>query len=438
MLSGSAERKRIRSLGEHLTPSSVFTEFIMPKIESRIYEYIWIDLFAGEGNLILPILERIPVAERAEFFSRHIYLFDIQEKMVKKSIENAVNYGVPERLAESNITVQDTLDEYPYFLKKKTNSIFHLTNPPYLYIGYIAKNNGTDGKIKYFSGENRGLQDLYQIALMNDLRNNINQMIYIIPSNFIFGHSVSRMIRQAFLSKYDIKDAVIFEKRIFDKTGTNVAAFLFERSRQKKEAMKFTALKINSTIQKKAYVLKKYNDYRAGSYFDEYVQKNRKKLLNIHYYLKKEEIDQNPGEIEVTLLDSKEYNGEKYTKRKFSINESLYSKIKSNPIFLRTVDTGSEKGRAGLYSIPDYFDTDGIYVDGNTYRTNPIQVFIEPMLSENKLSIVTQRFNRTLNWLREETDSEFMTTYKYTYNCKYTRKYLGLTQARAIMETLVP
>ena len=257
MLSGSAERKRIRSLGEHLTPSSVFTEFILPKIEGRIYEYIWIDLFAGEGNLILPILDRIPVAERAEFFSRHIYLFDIQEKMVKKSIENAVDYGVPERLAESNITAQDTLDEAPYFLKKKANSIFHVTNPPYLYIGYIAKNNGTDGKIKYFSGENRGLQDLYQIALMNDLRNNINQMIYIIPSNFIFGHSGSRTIRQAFLSKYEIKDAVIFEKRIFDKTGTNVAAFLFERSEQEKEAIKFTALKINSSIQKKVYVLKK-------------------------------------------------------------------------------------------------------------------------------------------------------------------------------------
>ena len=438
MLSGSAERKRIRSLGEHLTPSSVFTKYILPKIEGRIYEHTWIDLFAGEGNLILPILDRIPVADRAEFFSRHIYLFDIQEKMVKKCIENAVYYGIPEKLADSNINVQDTLDEFPHFLKNKINSVFHITNPPYLYIGYIAKHNGTDGKMKYFSGENRGLQDLYQIALMNDLRNNINQMIYIIPSNFIFGHSVSNTIRRAFLSSYDIKDAVIFENRIFEKTGTNVAAFFFERSGQEKQAIKFTALKINSSIQKKAYVLKKYNDYRAGSYFDEYVQKNRKKLLNIHFYLKKEEIDQNTGEIEVTLLDSKEYNGEKYTKRKFSINESLYSKIKSNPIFLRTVDTGSENGRAGLYSIPDFFDTDGIYVDGDTYRTNPIQVFIEPMLSENKLSIVTQRFNRTLNWLREETDSEFMTTYKYTNNCKYTRKYLGLTQARAIMETLVP
>ena len=105
---------------------------------------------------------------------------------------------------------------------------------------------------------------------------------------------------------------------------------------------------------------------------------------------------------------------------------------------MRTVDTGSENGKAGLYSIPDFFDTDGIYVDGNTYRTNPIQVFIEPRLSEKQLSMVTQRFNSTLNLLREETDSEFMTTYKYTNNGKYTRKYLGLTQARAIMETLAP
>ena len=171
---------------------------------------------------------------------------------------------------------------------------------------------------------------------------------------------------------------------------------------------------------------------------DECVQKNKKKMLKIHYYLKKEEIDQNKGDIEVVLLDSKSYDGGKYAKRKFSINENLYSKIKSNPVFLRTVDTGSENGRAGLYSIPDFFGADGIYVDGNTYRTNPIQVFIEPRLSSAQLHKVIHGFNSILNRLREETDSEFMTTYKYTYSCKYTRKYLGLTQARAIMETLVP
>lgn len=438
MLSGSPERNRIRSLGEHQTPLRVFDEFITPKIVDRIYEYTWIDLFAGEGNLILPVLDMVPAADRTEFFTRHIYLFDIQEKMVKKCIENAINYGIPERLAERNILVHDALDEFPHILKGKTNSVFHITNPPYLYIGYIAKHNGTDSKMRYFSGENKGLQDLYQIALMNDLRNNLGEMIYIIPSNFIFGHSVSNRIRRYFLSRYNIKDAVIFEKRIFQNTGTNVGVFFFERSALETETIKFTALKINSSTQKKAYVLKRYNDYRAGSHFDEYVQKNRKKLLNVHYYLRKEEIDQNIGDIEVTLLDSKEYHSGKYTKRKFSINEILYSKIKSNPIFLRTVDTGSENGRAGLYSIPDIFGTDGIYVDGNTYRTNPIQVFIEPRLTEAQMSRVTQRFNSNLNRLREETDSEFMTTYKYSYNCRYTRKYLGLTQAKAIMETLSP
>ena len=112
MLSGSPERNRIRSLGEHQTPLRVFDEFITPKIVDRIYEYTWIDLFAGEGNLILPVLDMVPAADRTEFFTRHIYLFDIQEKMVKKCIENAINYGIPERLAERNILVHDALDEF--------------------------------------------------------------------------------------------------------------------------------------------------------------------------------------------------------------------------------------------------------------------------------------------------------------------------------------
>ncbi|MFN7161708.1 MAG: hypothetical protein ACK4NB_01445 [Fimbriimonadales bacterium] len=35
---------------------------------------------------------------------------------------------------------------------------------------------------------------------------------------------------------------------------------------------------------------------------------------------------------------------------------------------------------------------------------------------------------------RRKTDSEFMTTYKYSES-RYTRKYLGLSQAKALMET---
>jgi hypothetical protein len=39
-----------------------------------------------------------------------------------------------------------------------------------------------------------------------------------------------------------------------------------------------------------------------------------------------------------------------------------------------------------------------------------------------------------LEYFREQTDSEFLTTYKYSES-RYTRKYLGLTQAKALIET---
>ena len=39
-----------------------------------------------------------------------------------------------------------------------------------------------------------------------------------------------------------------------------------------------------------------------------------------------------------------------------------------------------------------------------------------------------------LEAFREKLDSEFLTTYKYS-DAKYTRKYLGLTQVRGLIET---
>jgi hypothetical protein len=55
-----------RTYGEHLTPIQIFEEFILPEIKDYIHQYIWVDLFAGEGNLILPILNLIPEHERVE------------------------------------------------------------------------------------------------------------------------------------------------------------------------------------------------------------------------------------------------------------------------------------------------------------------------------------------------------------------------------------
>ncbi len=123
-----------------------------------------------------------------------------------------------------------------------------------------------------------------------------------------------------------------------------------------------------------------------------------------------------------------------YRRLILKVNKNLHEKLHRNILYVRTVDTGSIDGRAGLGIVKEHFGVDGIYVSGNTYRTHPIQVFLNPELSFNDQLLLRNYFNMILEHFREKLDSEFLTTYKYS-NANYTRKYLGLTQVRRIIET---
>ena len=216
------ERSRRRTMGVHLTSSDTFMQYIFPEIKDKLYDYLWVDLYCGKGNLIFPILETISEEKREMFFKDHIFLSDIQEKMVQECVKKAISYGIPEDLAKQNIQQRNNLKNFPRFLKESTFPIYHITNPPYLYLGYIRKHEETKKYLQYFEGENEGYQDLYQIAMINDLRNTINNIIYIIPSNFLFGSSVSNQFRLDFLKYYNVEKMYIFEKKIFEFTGTNI------------------------------------------------------------------------------------------------------------------------------------------------------------------------------------------------------------------------
>ena len=133
-------KKERREFGVHLTSIDIFKEYIFPEIEEVLYKYTWVDFFCGEGNLILPILEVIPKNKRIDFFKDHLFLYDIQKEMVEKAIENAKNYGIPYHIAKNNIQLRDTLQNYPD-LKSFKYPPYHITNPSYLYLGYIVKNS---------------------------------------------------------------------------------------------------------------------------------------------------------------------------------------------------------------------------------------------------------------------------------------------------------
>jgi hypothetical protein len=154
----------------------------------------------------------------------------------------------------------------------------------------------------------------------------------------------------------------------------------------------------------------------------------------VKFYLTIEEVERNKGEYKVKLLDANSFSNGLYKFGIYEVNRELYEKLKSNPLFLRTLDTGSWEGRVGIYDVREIFRVDGIVVTKEKYRTHPIQIFLTPELSQDDLSLLRNYFNLMLEHFREITDSEFLTTFKYSTS-DYVRKYLGLTQAKKLLET---
>lgn len=426
-----------RTYGEHLTPVEIFEEFILPSIKKQIDAFRWVDLFAGKGSLILPMLNLVSKQMRSQFFQKHIRLFDVQEEMVKKAIENAISYGVSQKVARTYIQQRNTLENYPTSIFNSKLPVFHITNPPYLYLGYISKHEETREKyLRYFQGVNEGYQDLYQIALINDLRNGIKRMIYFTPTNFIFGDTVSNNIRDDFLRYYTIKKAIVFERPIFKHTGTNVMISFFKRKpTPKHESFTLSTIKIDNQVHKLDYTLKPGYHYRAGTEFKEFTDHYKAaKPLHVEYYLKLKTVNENQGDNAVKVIDSNSFTGETYEKETIQVNKKLFNKITSNILFIRTLDTGSKSSRAGLYRVKEVFETEGILVSESPYRTHPIQVFLHSTTSKKEQVLLKHYVNLLLEYFREKTDSAFLTTYKYS-DSDYTRKYLGLTQAKALIKT---
>lgn len=432
------DRIRRRAYGAHMTSINIFAEFILPEIKDVLEKYVWVDLYAGEGNLILPILRKIDSNEREKFFQDNMYLFDVQKEMVKKCIENAKSYGISKSVAENNIKERDNLHSFPEFLNELQKPLYHVTNPPYLYLGYISKHESTKDLLRYFDANSSVCQDLYQIAMMNDLKNNVGNLIYVIPTNFLYGASVSNNFRTRFLYHYKIAKMIIFETKIFKFTGTNICIGFFQRKlKPNHDECVFTGTKIypNKKNSEKRYKLDPEFKYRAGSEFQAFLNKFQAiGAVKVNYYLLADELQENPGHIKVTLLDANKYNNGEYEKKIFRVNETLYDKITKNILYVRTVDTGSIGGRVGLHFIENDFNANGIFVSGNTYRTHPIQIFLNPEMSMKKQTLLRKYFNFVLESYRVRLDSDFLTTYKYS-NASYTRKYLGLNQARKLIET---
>ena len=425
---------KTRLLGSHLTPVSIFQTYILPEIRPLLPDHNFMDLFCGEGNLILPMLDLLPRSERTDYFRKHIQMYDVDPEMVNKSIENAAEYGVDRKVLEDRIRVRDSILSYPE-VRNPVKTI-HITNPPYLYVGHIMKHAEASSHASYFIGKNEGYQDLYQLALINDLRHCIQKLVYVIPTNFLFADSASRKIRLDFLARYFISKCRLFESRIFENTGVNVGIFEFVLDpKGEHSSIQFDAVQENQNLKVKRFTLDSSSGFRQKMNIDEISSIGGVDRIKAKFYLTIDEVMSSGGNMDVTLVDSKHLSNGRYSRSTFSVDDRLHRKLLSNPLFVRTVDTGSPDGRAGLHDIREEFDADGIVVSGNTYRTNPIQLFIQPDITREQSMKLMHLFNNKLEKMRSESDSSFMTTYRYSSNPHYIRKYLGLKQVSTIISS---
>ncbi|MEO0250319.1 MAG: SAM-dependent DNA methyltransferase, partial [candidate division WOR-3 bacterium] len=84
--------------------------------------------------------------------------------------------------------------------------------------------------------------------------------------------------------------------------------------------------------------------------------------LKVEYYLYRETVERHSGTLPLKVVDANEFDGKEYRQYRVCVDELLHQKVRANPLFVRTLDTGALEGRAGLYLIPEVFHADGILV----------------------------------------------------------------------------
>ena len=425
------QNSKTKKYGLFLTPVEVFDKYIYDYIKDKINDYAFVDFFCGSGNLVLPLLNHIPLEKRNEYFKSHIFLFDILQNQAEIAIKNAVNLGVDEATARQNIKVRDTIKDYPKELVERFgDKLFHITNPPYGNVHFIGRSEYKEN-MKYFTGRYEDFQDLYQLALINDFDNGLKNMIYIIPTNFINGDASSNKIRSEFFAKYTIKKAFSFEKQIFEETGLTTSIFFFERVDNQLDEIKFMNKKIGYNYEKdvETTLVRKYN-YRNGWQALEWIKNNMKPDgIEADFKLKMKEVEENKGNIKAIFYIP---NSEEY--KEFSISQNLYDKLKSNPLYIRIVDGGSKEKKVGLYPIEN-LKCDGI-ISADFHRISAMQVFLKQNLSKEQINKLIDLFNKRLNYLRDLTDSDFLLTFQTPYGNGYIKKYLSIKQAKEILKTI--
>jgi hypothetical protein len=384
--------------------------------------HIVYDAFAGDGDLIFGLMRWLPNDDaRAQWFRTHAFLYDVRPEAVDRMRDRAIALGVPTDIARERIRVRDTLAEPP----QHGENAIHITNPPWLYKGTIAKcPDAKDLWAHYFQGTS--YVDVYQLAMANDIRLGVREAVYIVPPNFLFGDTIASAIRREVFRYYTVPTIVYYAYPIFETTDQHAMVVHLKRKPSPDDEPQEVAFEYREPHRVLHYRerLSVANGYRAGAAFDEYVgDDDRLAPYTVRWYLTWDEVLRRRGNNTVRLLDVSVYGI-----ATADIDDELLAEIRANPYFLRPLDSTNGR-RAGLYPAQREYGVECI-VAHRPHRTHPIQLRVSPPLPESCWDTVAEAFNTTLERLRAQTHDGFMTCFRYGHT---PRRYLGLNQAARLL-----
>lgn len=420
-------------MGIHYSPED-FYPHLRPYLLPHLHSHRFVDLFGGQGNLLLPLVQEVPPGERNAWAERHLLLVDLREEAVERARVRLVASGLTPETARRVARRGDSLREE--LLPQDGLPVFHLTNPPFLYLGQIRKNPALHSLLPLFRGT--GATDLYALALMRDLgRPNVRWAAYVLPANFLVGQGAEG-IRRRVLDAFRLERAWLWELPPFPDTDLLVGVFLLRRKDQPQpEAQEVPYQAVGPEgVWEGVLHLRPERGYRPGEAFWSYLEDYRAgEPLAYRLYLPLEELLAHQGPERLRLVDASRYReGKGYALRELGVDRTLAEALRRSPLYLRTLDSGTWEGRAGIRPVSE-LGGEGVFHSGRPHRTHPIAVRFQGLDREGAL-LAAQAFDVILEHFRASCRSLFLSDYKGSRAAFYPRKYLGLQTAKALLDTL--
>ena len=268
-----------------------------------------------------------------------------------------------------NCEKRDTLKNPPSYEGKLV-----VTNPPFL-----AKNKNKD-KTLY---DLYDVGDLYKASIKSILT--CSGGILIVPLNFFCDED--NYFREKFFNRFDLIRLNIFEETVFDDTTYTICSFSFKVKSSNSDV---DTIECNFFPSKevKMFDLKKSSGYRIGSDF-------------------------------LDIIDSQKNIGIKRLTIGGSPNSNLY---------LRAIDTGSDRGRIALDIKRDHF------YGKESDRTFATLIMDKEYTNEQELKICNE-FNSILEKYREKYNSMFLTNYRNSST--YARKRISFDVAYKLISYII-